>query len=273
MNRLSTKVVNKMTIFTIAENLARFGFSSYETKAYIALLNKNPVTGYELAKNSRIPPSKIYEVLNKLLSKSMVIPMQNHPIKYVPQDVKLFLKNIKDETSRAIEILEKSLPQGRTDVSHYIWQVTDRGELLHKAKSLVEESRREILVSGWPHELRELVPALEKKKKLNVAAVVYGDLSLRIGAVYCHTIAHIKKREKGGREFTLVTDNSNLLQAIIPGSRSITGVWTTNETLVDVAKDFILHDIYCWKMIARCEPHIKRAFGPEFDKLRKIFSK
>lgn len=262
-----------MTASHITENLARFGFSTYETKAYIALLNKNPVTGYELAKNSRIPPSKIYEVLNKLLSKSMVIPMQTHPIKYIPQDVKLFLKNIKDETTRAIETLEKSLPQGRTDVSHYIWQVTDRSELMHKAKTLVEESNREILVSGWPNELRELVPALEKKKRLHVAAVVYGDLSLRVGAVYCHTITHIKRSEKGGREFTLVTDNSNLLQAIIPGPRSITGVWTTNETLVDVAKDFILHDIYCWKMIERCEPHLRRAFGPDFGKLRRIFSK
>jgi sugar-specific transcriptional regulator TrmB len=262
-----------MTASQITENLARFGFSTYETKAYIALLNKNPVTGYELAKNSRIPPSKIYEVLNKLLSKSMVIPTQTHPIKYIPQDVTLFLKNIKDETSRAIETLEKTLPQGRTDVSHYIWQVPDRGDLMHKAKSLVEESRREILISGWPTELRELAPALEKKRRVNVAAVVYGDLSLQIGAVYCHTITHIKRSEKGGREFTLVTDNSNLLQAIIPGPRSITGVWTTNETLVDVAKDFILHDIYCWKMIAQCEPHIKRAFGPDFRKLRRIFLK
>jgi sugar-specific transcriptional regulator TrmB len=255
----------------IAENLARFGLSIYETKAYLALLNKNPVTGYELAKNSKIPPSKIYEVLNKLLSKSMVIPLQTNPIKYVPLDVKLFLKNIKDETSRAIATLEKSLPMRHTDVSHYIWQVTDRGELMHKAQSLIEESRREILISGWPHELRELVPALEKKNKLNVATVVYGDLALRVGAVYCHTITRIKRREKGGREFTLVVDNSHLLQAIIPGLRSITGVWTTNETLVDVAKDFILHDIYCWKMIARCEPHIKRVFGPDFRKLREIF--
>jgi sugar-specific transcriptional regulator TrmB len=261
-----------MTSSPIAENLARFGFSTYETKAYIALLNKNPVTGYELAKNSRIPPSKIYEVLNKLLNKSVVVPTQTNPVTYVPQDVKVFLKNIKDETTRAIDSLEKSLPKGRPDISHYIWQVTDRGELIHKARTLIENSRKEILVSGWPNELRELAPALEDKKGLDIAAVVYGDLSLQVGAVYCHTITDIKRSEKGGREFTLVTDNANLLQAIIPGPRSITGVWTTNETLVDVAKDFILHDIYCWKMIARCEPSIKQAFGSDFRKLRNIFS-
>jgi HTH-type transcriptional regulator, sugar sensing transcriptional regulator len=262
-----------MNATALSENLARFGFSSYETKAYIALLHKNPVSGYELAKNSRIPPSKIYEVLNKLLNKSVVIPTGANPVKYVPQDVGVFLKNLKDETCRAIESLEQNLPKGRPDISHTIWQVPDRSQLLHKAKSLIDECIQEILISGWPNELEELIPVLEKKKGVKIAAVVYGELSLHVGTVYNHTIAEIKRTEKGGREFTLVTDNHNLLQAIIPGARSITGVWTTNETLVDVAKDFILHDIYCWKMIARCESHIKQAFGADFSRLRKIFTK
>ena len=48
-----------MPVSIIAENLAQFGFSQYESKAYIALIKKSPVTGYELAKNSGVPPSKI----------------------------------------------------------------------------------------------------------------------------------------------------------------------------------------------------------------------
>ena len=34
--------------------LIKLGFSEYEAKAYIALLGKNPVSGYELAKQSGV---------------------------------------------------------------------------------------------------------------------------------------------------------------------------------------------------------------------------
>jgi len=256
---------------TIAENLARFGFSSYETKAYIALLNKHPATGYELAKRARIPPSKIYEVLDKLLNKSVVLPTQTKPVKYVPQDVTLVLKKIRNETTRAIASLAEHLPKRKIDVSRYVWQLNDRDELLHKARELILASRREIIISAWEQELRELLPALSRRKRLKIAIVAYGDIFLPVGTVYYHTIANIKKSEKGGREFTLVTDNANMLQAIIPGAKPIAGVWTTNESLVDVARDFIIHEIYCWKMINKCVPHVQKIFGKNFEKLRNVF--
>ena len=49
--------------------LVKLGFSEYEAKAYIALLGKNPVSGYELAKQSGVPRSMIYEVVGKLASR------------------------------------------------------------------------------------------------------------------------------------------------------------------------------------------------------------
>ena len=55
----------------IAEKLVQLGFSGYEARAYISLLKNNPITGYELAKHSGIPPSKIYEVIGKLLERSV----------------------------------------------------------------------------------------------------------------------------------------------------------------------------------------------------------
>ena len=39
--------------------LVKLGFSEYEAKAYIALLGKSPVSGYELAKQSGVPRSMI----------------------------------------------------------------------------------------------------------------------------------------------------------------------------------------------------------------------
>ena len=40
---------------TAISKLARLGFTNYEAKAYTALLKENPLTAYEIAKNSGIP--------------------------------------------------------------------------------------------------------------------------------------------------------------------------------------------------------------------------
>ena len=53
-------------------HLQNLNFSLYESKAYVALLQRSKVTGYELAKNSGIPASKIYQVISKLIEKEVI---------------------------------------------------------------------------------------------------------------------------------------------------------------------------------------------------------
>ena len=53
----------------LVNKLMRIGFTEYQAKAYVALTRKNPVTGYELSKNSGVPRSMIYEVAGKLVER------------------------------------------------------------------------------------------------------------------------------------------------------------------------------------------------------------
>ena len=48
--------------------LQQLGFSEYEARAYLALLQRNPLNGYELAKVSGLPRANVYAVLQKLES-------------------------------------------------------------------------------------------------------------------------------------------------------------------------------------------------------------
>jgi|GEM_PF-4932185 len=54
------------------EQLQRVGLSQNEAKAYIALLKKQMLTGPEIARQTGIPPTKIYVVLDKLIAKGLV---------------------------------------------------------------------------------------------------------------------------------------------------------------------------------------------------------
>jgi len=56
----------------IIENMKKLGFSEYESRVYLSLLTHYPVNGYTLSKNSGIPRSRIYEVLESLKAKQVV---------------------------------------------------------------------------------------------------------------------------------------------------------------------------------------------------------
>ena len=51
-----------------AQILQRLGFGDYEARAYTALLQRSPMTGYEIAKLSRIPRANVYDILPRLES-------------------------------------------------------------------------------------------------------------------------------------------------------------------------------------------------------------
>ena len=57
----------------ILETLNEFGFSKYEAKAYLALLQKSDISAYEISKMSTVAKSKIYERVKKINSKSLAV--------------------------------------------------------------------------------------------------------------------------------------------------------------------------------------------------------
>ncbi len=53
--------------------LQELGFGDYEARAYVALLQRSPINGYELAKASGVPRANIYAVLQKLAERGAVV--------------------------------------------------------------------------------------------------------------------------------------------------------------------------------------------------------
>src|SRR3954467_6871650 len=65
--------------------LQQLGFSEYESRAYLALLQRNPLNGYELAKLSRLPRANIYAVLQKLEERGAIVRLdQLNGMRYAP---------------------------------------------------------------------------------------------------------------------------------------------------------------------------------------------
>ena len=258
----------------LVEKLVRLGFSGYEAKAYISLLKRNPTTGYELAKSSGIPPSKVYDVISKLLARSIISPLPGKPVKYEPQDTGIFLKNLRKEFRGTIDSLDENLKELGDGGFDYIWNINDMHDFMKRAREMVVNAKENIIVLGWDSELRELMAELRQNRVEKKAIIQFGSMHIDIGVVYNHGIEKVLESEKGGRIFSIVADGASLLQGIISESNQVRGINTSHPSLVEMGADYMIHEIYVVKMYDRFAEEMDRKFGGKnLHKLRNIWER
>jgi len=268
---LSTVVVNRLI-----DNLMYTGLSEYEAKAYIALLGKNPVTAYELARASGIPTSKIYEVLSRLEEKGIVSPLGEERVKkYVPMEPAEFIATRRTMMSSTLEALSNELPTlSEGPGVSYIWNIGDHAYLMDKARRMVKEAKAAVLASLWHEEMALLADAMgeAQQRGVKIAAVHFGVVSARVGKLYQHPIHDTIYAEKGGRGLVLVADSSSALMGTIFADDHVEGAYSVNKGFVTLAEDYIKHDIYVMKLVRRFDRELVERFGQRYEKLRDVFA-
>jgi len=264
-------VVNKMI-----SRLMDIGFSEYEARVYISLLRANPSTAYEIAKESGIPTSKIYEVIARLLEKGFVSVVDGDNRKsYVPMDVNEFIEGRKKKIDKTLAGLKLDLAGLKTGGrASYIWNIDDYGYFLEKAERMILEAKKTILISAWKDEILNLKEILEKKaeyEKVKIAIVHFGEVEIAAGRLFQHPIEDTIYNEKGGRGFAIVADSREALMGTIH-DKALEGAWSINSGFVTLAEDYIKHDIYIMKIVSRMNKMLKKRFGDNYIKLRDIYS-
>ena len=72
MVRFTTLVVTMDALLT--DNLRRLGFNEYEARVYVEMLRHvRPTTAYEIGKLSGVPRAKVYEVVDNLRKKQIIV--------------------------------------------------------------------------------------------------------------------------------------------------------------------------------------------------------
>jgi sugar-specific transcriptional regulator TrmB len=248
----------------IIQNLQALNFSQYESKAYLALLHQPHVTGYELAKNSGIPASKIYQVLNKLIEKEIVLVIDEEPVKYVPIPPDEVLSKFRSDYKHNLDILTKKLNEIYTEspqIEQYIWNINGRDAILRRVTEFIGSADTEIHLSVWDEELIEIKECLStaNQRGVKLHIVHYGESVLQFGKEYRHGREHQIRQQRGARRIALQVDEQRIILAHFMEEGSSHAVWTNNRNMVLLAKDYIIHDIYTIR--------IAQKFGREADEI------
>ncbi len=263
----------------LIHSLKQLGLSLNESRAYLCLLQKSGITGYELSRQAGVPPSKIYDSLSKLLAKGFIsIIKSDHAPRYVAIDPARILERFQKDYNRTLEMLKKRLGEIRSKpeaFNQYIWHLSGRAKILDKIREIIEISRGVIYLSIWKEELEEVEEVCQAaaKRGVKMVIVLYGSHTIDFGVVYKHNLEDILLQEMGERRLALAADDKVVLLGYFSPEEEAFATWTHNRGMVSLAKDYITHDIISLKLVNQFEPQMRSIFGKKWERLRDVMIK
>lgn len=265
-------VINAMKI--AISRLTQLGFSEYEARAYVALLQESPLTAYEISKSSGIPTSKIYEVIRKLEHRQVLQSIHGERSKmYIPASPEEFILNFRSAMEDRLVSLKNELKGVRTGMdTSYTWHIKEYEGLILKIKRMLSTARETLLLMIWPMEMNVLLESIREAEDrgVKIAVIHYGTTNIKISQLYIHPIEDTIFAERDVRGITLVADSREALIGHVAGYMT-EAIWSMNNSFVITAENYIRHEIYQMKTMKRFDPLMRKHFGERYEKLRDIF--
>lgn len=263
----------KENMLDILKNL---NFTEYESKAYLALLQESPLTGYAVAKKSGVPRSKIYEVLESLVIRGDVFVSHGNTPQYVPVPAKELIKNRRLKAEEHFDQAEKyfeKFEQTANDREN-IWNITGRSEILEKVKACILSAKKRILLEIWKEDFEEIESELKQaaEQGVIVTIIAYGDIVSDFSNVYLHDMSSEITEEYDGRWLVYSGDDSEVVAGIVSLGNDSRAAWTMHVGLVMPITEVIIHDLYLMEILKKHRELLEESFGKNLIQLRRKFS-
>jgi sugar-specific transcriptional regulator TrmB len=147
----------------LVDRLVRLGLTTYEAKAYTALVRRDSFTAAQVARQAGLPRQRIYDVLATLVEKGLASARPGSVVKYaaiapeaaVDRLVSARRREMSDLERDAAEAIAGLTPQFEAGQAHsdpleYIEVLRDRGAINERFAELQAGVKREILVFTKP---------------------------------------------------------------------------------------------------------------------------
>lgn len=235
-----------MSINEIAQRMKKLGFTTYEAKAYISLLQNHPATRYELSKNSGVPRSAIYDTIRKLEATGAVNGLYTEPQKYVPLPPDQLFDLLERQFKERIEEVRSSMKHFETSVEPgHLWNIVGYENLIHKAREMIDRAEHSIYLSVWNREAEMLKDDIKRAQKRGIKLIAFSFTSLNFSTdcLYSYDLLEADIEKFWDHKIILVVDQKELLMGEADNTFSKKSAWTHNTAIVDIATNHIILDI------------------------------
>jgi sugar-specific transcriptional regulator TrmB len=254
-------------------SLRDLGFSTYEARAYLALIREKHATGYRISKASGLPRSRVYETLERLTSKGFAVTLPAEPAEYAPvpiEELSTRMRGAFESTMTSLEAEVRKITAGNPPEG--IWNLQGRDAILARAREMVKAARKSISLVAWAQTIDSLRPDLEAAERRGVRIIVIscGEVAATPGIHYRHSFeAPVVCRDDSS--LNLVADQAEALLGETAPVQECRAAWSRNTGIVRITEEYVRHEVYLHKIIealgGREEAMLRRAFS---DGLREV---
>lgn len=174
-----------MALKEVLDVLERLGLSEYESKAYVALLRKDGATASKIANESKVPRTRIYDVLNSLIEKEFIDPEKSRPMKFYARPVEETILRLKRQLDSEIDTAVDEVRKLQKDVEQermIMFMIRNEESLNNYIKRYIEEAEQTINISldsidDLLNLCNLLLKVVKPPKSVKVCIDIYTDIN------------------------------------------------------------------------------------------------
>lgn len=250
----------------LQEELTEIGFTEYEAKVYVAMLQESPCTGYQLSKRSGVPRSMVYETLKRLHGRGAALEtIEGRSTLYRPLPPQVLLDRHETEHRRLLGELRAGLGTLYTaDEDDHVWTISGKDTVMAYARQMLREAQAETYLVLTDADLQALQPQIvaahERGVSLNV--LLTGEAQLAMGRVARHP--PLESELQGLTAMMLVAvEGGEMLVASAAAHRAMSATVTRNPDLVFIARQFVWMELFTQRVYAQLGDDLLQRLQPE----------
>ena len=254
---------------SVIDQLQQLGFSEYETKTYIALLQQHPLNGYTLAKRSGVPRANIYSVLQKLEERGAVIPITvDEGVVYSPISPDDLIGRLGSRLNEVLTSAQRELKALATPIEQtYVQNVQGSDQLLEHARELIDNAHERLQIALWQPEAHVLADSLAQAQSRGVQINILccqacpQECDGCQGSVYRYRITP----DQQTHGLIVIQDDSEMLV----GTTGInaTAIRTRQPNLIEMTAWYLRHSITLAAILADMGGSLESTLRPETRRL------
>lgn len=231
--------------------LRELGLTDYETRAYLALLEKGVLTASQVSENSGVPYSKIYETLTSLERKGWIETKRGRPGRYYPKPPSEALTTAKLQLEEKVKTWEKTITselQPFYEKREFrekpdIWILRGEFSTIAKLTETLDKTRSELMVAApfLPKALADsIMPVLKRLQSMNIKILfMISKQATDWNLKELEKVAEVRVRDQMFGGGVIVDGKEAIL--FLGEEKPTLVIWANHLGLVQFAKDYFQH--------------------------------
>lgn len=259
----------------IINSLKQNGFTEYESKIYISLLESHPANGNMIALSSGVPGPKVYENLRRMQEKGYVYFVsggdKSNTTRYSPVPYQKLLKIFEEDFFENYNLLEKEFKTIEASGDQEwmeLFHIDGYEPSIQAIKEEINRAENQILFSGWSKDITVIYEHLVNahKRGVKIVSIIFDDYTQKLPWVNIKHIALESSKQRHAGELNIVFDERKVIivEALTDSEYSVV---SSHQSLINVTVNYIRHDIYVNQILYDFKSTLKEKYGENIEGL------